>query len=106
MFVKHLAIALLVSAGVPVYAQPTTLTPKHDTSELRRAEVLADLDIWSTAGMRDVTALAEIGEDITQTQQYRHYLELRNGPQFQATVKRRLECAGMVADARSCKPAQ
>lgn len=88
MSFKKIALAVLAAAAVvPAMAQPAA---NVNPDVLKRAEVLADLDMWQAAGMPNVAALAEIGIDPTQTAQYRKYSELRNSPQFVAAVQSHL----------------
>lgn len=86
MSVKTIALAVIASAFMlPVMAQQSPV----DASSLKRAEVLADLDLWHEAGMQNVAAEAELG-DATRTAEYNKYLSLRNSPRFAQAVQSHL----------------
>ena len=87
MSVKTIALAVIASAFMlPVMAQQSPV----DASSLKRAEVLADLDLWREAGMQNVAAGAELGDDATHTAEYSKYLSLRNSPRFAQAVQSHL----------------
>ncbi|ARU05310.1 hypothetical protein CCO03_12005 [Comamonas serinivorans] len=87
MSFKKIALAVLATAAVlPAMAQSAA---NVSPDVLKRAEVLADLDMWYAAGMHHVQGQWEIG-DASQTPEFRKYQELRNSPQYVAAVQARL----------------
>ena len=85
MSFKHIALAVLSAAVmVPAMAQQA---PNAET--LKRAEVLADLQLWHEAGMQNVAAEIEIGQG-QNTAEYRKYQALRNSPRFAQAVQAQL----------------
>lgn len=86
MSIKHIALAVLSAAVmVPAMAQQSPV----NTEALKRAEVLADLQMWHEAGMHNVAAEIEIGQG-QNTAEYRKYQALRNSPRFAQAVQAQL----------------
>lgn len=63
---------------------------KDEGRAITRAEVLADLEMWNSAGLNKYPS-AHGYPEITQTSEYqnslREYRRLRNGPEYQAAVE-------------------
>ena len=86
MSFKHIALAVLSAAVmVPAMAQQSPV----NAEALKRAEVLADLQMWHEAGMHNVAAEIEIGQG-QNTAEYRKYQALRNSPRFAQAVQAQL----------------
>lgn len=87
--VLALGATLLLAAALPqAHAEEFDL-PKATTSQLSRAEVIADLRLWQRAG---VDRYAESQQYGLETREYQaahaEYLRLRNGPAFAQEVAR------------------
>lgn len=79
-----------VFTGAAVAGATYTDPPKEEGRAITRAEVLADLEMWNRAGLNKYPS-AHGYPEITQTREYqsalRKYMNLRNGPEYQAAVQ-------------------
>ena len=101
MSFKHIALAVLSAAVmVPAMAQQA---PNAET--LKRAEVLADLQLWHEAGMQHVAAEIDIGQG-QNTAEYRKYVELRNGPRFAQAVQAQLGNTALAGQPSAAQAAE
>lgn len=84
-----LTASLLFVAALPQAHAEYDLPSAATTSQLSRAEVIADLRLWQRAG---VDRFAEVQEYGLQTSEYQkafaEYQRLRNSPAFAAEVAR------------------
>jgi hypothetical protein len=86
---KYIAALLTLAAAGSALAQEATPDQPVITSQLSRAEVIADLNLWKRAG---VEAYVGGEADSTLTPGYQQalaeYRRLRSGPEYLAEVRR------------------
>jgi len=87
---KGIAILTLAGAGTAAIAQESMPTPEfNQPSKVSRAEVQADLALWTRAGL---ASLNQGDRDVLGTPEYRtrvaEYQRLRNSPEYAAELQR------------------
>ena len=76
--------------------------PGDASAPLTRAQVLADLAVWKKSGMSDLYRGNQEPDvySAKYRKRYAEYLRLRNGPEYQAALRREQERATEPAPAR------
>lgn len=85
-----LTASLLLATALPqAHAQEYLPTPSSSSSQLSRAEVIADLNLWQRAGVDRYVETQQYGLETSEYQKaFAEYQRLRNGPAFAQEVAR------------------
>ncbi len=85
-----LTASLLLAAALPqAHAQEYPSAPAASTSQLSRAEVIADLHLWQRAGVDRYVEAQRYGMETSEYQAaFAEYQRLRNSPAFAQEVAR------------------
>ena len=86
----RLTASLLLATALPqAHAEEDLSAPATSSSQLTRAEVIADLRLWQRAGVDRHVEVQQYGLETSEYQKaFAEYQRLRNGPAFRQEVAR------------------